>query len=292
MNVRLKSIDDKLKDEVLHSQGNYNLENVKDKFIVPKDKMQIIISHCIYNEEQFFEGVLYDDLKSNDLDVIHILDGAWNNYDGGYQSNDNTIEIINNFKDRVKEIGIKVIYEKHPENKIWESEPIKRNYQIKRIKELFGDKPYYNIVKDGDEIFHHLSGRQNSWLKKDLVEWIKYDQNIGLINCNAHYSDISLLTPRMFPSTRDLHYYTGKSMVIHDENHNIVSNYNPDVRNSGDPKLCFVYQSMMLINKFTIRNKQRQMDKIPFVKYIESQKGNDPCVHKHTLRSERLIEHT
>ena len=83
MNVRLKSIDDKLKDEVLYSQGNYTLENVKDKFIVPKDKMQIIISHCIYNEEQFFEGVLYDDLKINDLDVIHILDGAWNNYDGG-----------------------------------------------------------------------------------------------------------------------------------------------------------------------------------------------------------------
>lgn len=72
-------------------------------------------------------------------------------------------------------------------------------------------------------------------------------------------------------------------MVLHDENHNVVADYNPDIRNSGDPKLCFVYQSMMLINKFTIRNKQRQLDKMPFVKYIESQKGNIPC-------TERLIE--
>ena len=36
----------------------------------------------------------------------------------------------------------------------------------------------------------------------------------------------------------------------------------------------------LLINKFTIRNKQRQMDKIPFVKYIESQKGTDECEFK------------
>ena len=281
---RLKTIDEKLKDEVLHSQGNYTLETVREKFIIPKNDMQLIISHCIYNEEQFFEGVLYDDLKINDLDAIHILDGAWKNFEGGYQSNDNTLEIINNFRDRAEKIGVKVIYEKHPENEIWESEPVKRNYQLKRIREIFGDKPYYNLVKDGDEFFHHLSGRQNSWLKKDLVEWIKYEQNIGLINFNAYYSDISLLTPRLFPSTRNLHYYTGKSMVVHDENHNIISDYNPSVRNSGDPKLCFVYQSMMMINKFTIRNKQRQLDKIPFVDYIESQKGNEPCTH--TLRSD------
>jgi hypothetical protein len=286
MNKRLRTIKEKLDDEVTHSQGIYDLEYVTDKFITPKDSMKIIISHCIYNEEQFFEGVLYDDLKINDLDAIHILDGAWENFEGGYQSNDNTLEIINNFRDRAEKIGIKVIYEKHPENKIWESEPIKRNYQLKRIREIFGDKPYYNLVKDGDEFFHHLSGRQSTWMKKDLIEWIKYEQNIGLMNCNAFYSDISLMTPRLLPSTRNLHYYTGKSMVFHDENHNLVADFNPNIRNSGDPKLCFVYQNMMIINKFTIRNKKRQLDKEPFVDYIESQKGDTLCT---AIQYEKLI---
>jgi hypothetical protein len=274
---KFKTIEEKLEDEVLYSQGSIDLPHARDKHIV-KDQINIIISHCIYNEEQYLQEVLYDDLKINDLDAIHILDGAWKNFKGSSQSTDRTIEIIKDFTDRAATIGIKVIYEKHPEDKIWESEPVKRNYQLDRVRELF-PKLHYNIIKDGDEIFHHMSGRQNSWLKKDLVQWIKTENNIGLINCNAWYSDISLFTPRMFPSTRRLHYYTGKSMIIHDENHNIISDYNPTVRNSGDPKLCFVYQSMMLINKFTVRNKERQKDKIPFVKYIESQRGNIPCVY-------------
>lgn len=280
MNKKIKSIHEKLQDEVNYSSGNYDMNTVKEKFLVYKKEMQVIIAHCIYNEEQFFEEVLYDDLKINDLDAIHILDGAWDKFKGGYESTDRTKSIVDEFRKKVEPLGIKVIYETNPEKSIWKSEPVKRNYQLERIKNLFGKYPYYIIVKDGDEVFHHLSGRINTWIKKDLIKWIKYEQNIGLINCNAHYSDISLLTPRMFPSTRDLHYYTGKSMIIHNENHNVISDYNPDVRNSGDPKLCFVYQSMMLINKFTIRNKQRQMDKIPFVKYIESQKGTDECEFK------------
>lgn len=277
MNKRLKTIEEKLQDEVNYSSGNYTMDIVKDKFLIPKEKMQVIIAHCIYNEEQFFEEILYDDLKINDLDAIHILDGAWNKFKGKHESTDRTKEIIENFRQKVIPLGIDVIYESNPDGKIWESEPIKRNYQFQRIREIYGKYPYYVIIKDGDEIFHHLSGRVNSWLKKDLVEWIKYDNNIGLMNANAWYSDISLLTPRLFPSTRKLHYYTGKSMVIHDENHNIISDYNPNIRNSGDPRFCFVFQNMMFINKYTIRNKQRQKDKMPFVKYIESQKGTEIC---------------
>jgi hypothetical protein len=47
------------------------------KFIIPKDDMKIIIAHCIYDEEQYLEKCLEDDLKINDLDIIHILDGPW-----------------------------------------------------------------------------------------------------------------------------------------------------------------------------------------------------------------------
>ena len=285
---KFETISEKIRKEVIHSNNGHILSKkesdakftkTENRFLVPKNKMKIIISHCIYNEDQFFEGCLYDDLKINDLDAIHILDGAWQNFKGDYQSNDKTLEIIKDFTERAKKIDIQVIYEKHPKNKIWESESIKRNYQLDRIREIFGvdNVPYYNILKDGDEFFHHLSGRQNSWLKRFFIDGFNRSDNIGLINANAYYSDIGMYAPRLFPSNRKLHYYTGKSMVIHDENHNIVADYNPTIRNSGDPRICFKYQSIMIVNKFTIRNKQRQKDKIPFIKHIESQKGNIPC---------------
>lgn len=254
------------------------VEEKRKQFIVPKEQMQIVIAHCIYNEEQYFEECLNDDLKINDLDAIHILDGAWTHTEGEYKSTDNTVKIIDKF--RKENPSIQVIYETHPNKEKWFSEPVKRNYQFDQIRSIFGDNPFYILIKDGDEMFHHTSGRQNTWIKKDLVEWIKYENNIGLINSNAWYSDISLLTPRLFPSTRKCHYYTGKSMVIHDENHNIISDYNPKVRNSGDPKLCFVYQSTILINKFTIRNKARSDLKTEFVKFIESQDGTDACEYE------------
>ena len=198
----------------------------------------------------------------------------------GQSSKVHMYQIIDRFREKVKPFGIQVIYESNPDKTIWKSEPVKRNYQLDRIRHTFGKNPYYVIIKDGDEIFHHLSGRINTWLKKDLTDWIKYENNIGLMNANAYYSDISLMTPRMFPSTRKIHYYTGKSMVLHDENHNLISDYNPSVRNSGDPRLCFAYHSIILINKFTIRNKQRKKDKKPFVDFIESQKGIESCKYE------------
>ena len=290
---KFKTIDEKLKDEVIHGNNSYLLSQKEfnekivekqNKFLVPKNEMKIIISHCIYNEDQFFQGCLFDDLKINDLDAIHILDGAWGEQpNGNYQSTDKTLEIITDFIARAKEIGIEVIYDKHPKNQIWESEPIKRNYQLNRIRELFGNNLYYNILKDGDEFFHHLSGRQNTWLKKDFIEWIKFPNNIGLMVTNAYYSDnigysdLQMSTPRFLPSTKKLHYYTGKSMMFCDEFHNIVSDFNPRVKQPGSPSLFFNYTSMMIINKFTIRNHQRQKDKKPFVDFIEAQKGNIPC---------------
>jgi hypothetical protein len=270
------TIESKLRAEVKYSMGSLTMEQARTKFIIPKDDMKIIIAHCIYDEEQYLEKCLEDDLKINDLDIIHILDGPWKHYDRRID-NSKTLDIINKFT--VDHPEIRVVYETR---EYWESEPIKRNYQFTSIAEIFKG-PYYVIIKDGDEFFHHLSGRQNSWLKKDLVEWIKYDNNIGLITCNAWYSDISLLVPRMFPSTRPVHYYTGKSMVIHDENHNIISDYNPTVRNSGDPKLCFVYQTMILINKYTLRDKERAEAKIKFVKYIESQNTSKECIYSTNL---------
>jgi hypothetical protein len=266
------TIEEKLQAEL--DYGSYdNIKQVREKFLT--DGIKIIIAHTIYNEEQFIDECLEDDLKINDLDAIHILDGAWEKQGNGSPvSTDDTPEIIYRFQQRHPEI--QVIYE--VPKSLWKSEPEKRNYQLDRIRKMFNE-PYYVIVKDGDEFFHHTSGRQNSWLKKDLKQWIDLPDNIGLINCNAWYSDISLLTPRMFPSSRRLHYGTQKSMILHDENHSIVADYNPRVRNSGDPKICFVYQSMILVNRYTIRNEQRKKEKIPFVKYIESQDGSGCCTY-------------
>lgn len=255
------------------------VQKLYNRITTPKHYMTLVIAHCIYNEAQFMKECLYDDLKINDVDIIHIMDGAWKHFEGGEASNDGTIEIIKEFKEKAEKVGIQVIYENHPSNKIWNSESEKRNYQFKRIHEICGKDPHYIMVKDGDEFIHPLSGRKNFWMKMELLK-IYMDPSplkVGLIEANPWYFDNKMITPRLFPSNEQFHYYTEKSMAIHDGNCNMVADYNPQINNI-DTKRCYLLKSFIFINRLHIREKNRRDAKNPFVKHLTSQiNTTDKC---------------
>ncbi len=116
-----RTIDQKLDDEVkynlpdrIHTRKQKEALRAEQEkvYLVPKEQMGFAIAHCIYNEAQHFKEVLMDDLRMCDVDLIHILDGAWEKFeDGTPMSNDSTMEIIREFIPQAEEVGIKVIYE-------------------------------------------------------------------------------------------------------------------------------------------------------------------------------------
>ena len=169
-------MEEKLKEEVRlgfpisrkwsKKQFDKKLDEMRNKFIVSKDKMKLIVAYCIVNEQEFIEKSLYATIKINDIDAIHILDGGWEHGVNAIQSDDKTFEIVMNFGQKT---GIDIIWVKNPHNKLWSSEPEKRNYQLQDIQKRFGGSPYYVLIRDGDEVIRFSTGRNSVWLKKDLV---------------------------------------------------------------------------------------------------------------------------
>lgn len=262
------------------------LQDLYNRVTAPPEYMTLVIAHCIYNEAQFFRETLMDDLKINDVDIIHIMDGSWRHFDGTAQSNDGTIQIIEQFKQEAEKVGIKVIYESHPEGKIWESESEKRNYQFERIHQIVGNTPHYIMVKDGDETIHFLSGKKRAWMKMSLLKiYMDSPVKLGMINVNTWFFDSNLTTPRLFPSNEPYHYHTERSMTIHDGKCNLICDYNPTIMNI-DKKKCFVIPDFIFINKLNIRQLERQSAKLPHVRHLEKQaRSNEACKFNSSLAS-------
>lgn len=284
---KFRTLGEKLEDEIKYNLPDRILtRKEKDKLLeeqhvvyyVPKQKMGFAIAHCIYNEEQHLEECLYDDLRMNDVDLIHILDGAWEKFeDGSIGSTDKTIEIVSKFMVEAKKYDIDVVYENNPKNTLWANQGEKRSYQLDSIKKYYKGKRHYTLVKDGDELFHFLSGRQNIWLKRDFVEWFDKPINIGLLNANSYYGDTNMWGVRLFPSNIPIHYATNRSMVIHDKDHNVVCDYNPETFKVDNSK-CFKFADFILINQWTTRPARRINQKKSYIDYRLAERFADkPC---------------
>ncbi|MHA2092850.1 MAG: glycosyltransferase family A protein [Candidatus Kariarchaeaceae archaeon] len=276
--VKFKSIEEKLAFEVecgypleklSKKQYEEKLQEQRDVYLIPREKMTFVIAHCIYNEVEYFKDCLEDDLKFNDVDVIHIMDGAWEHYSGGTpESNDGTLEIISEFRKKAKAIGIEVIYESKDladNGGIWRNQGEKRNSQLKAIDDII-DEPYYILIKDGDEFVHFLNGRQSIWIKRDMVEWQKTSNDVGILRTNSFNSDIDLWGARFLPSTNKVHYYSEKPMIIHDTEHKVVMNYNTNGFGINNSR-CFKFASLMFINHWNKRNFDRVVKKEGYIKH-------------------------
>ena len=280
----MKTIEEKLVDEVKFGypisrkwskkQFNQKLQEVRDKFITAGNSIKLVIAYTIYNEEQYIGKSLEECFKINDIDAIHLLDGAWEMGGDSINSTDKTKQIVLDF---AKTSPIPVIFEENPHERLWETESEKRNYQLKRIKEKFGTK-CYALVRDGDEIIRSSTGRNNIWLKKDLVNWYP---DIGLILTYAYHSDIvSMIGARIIPMGEGIHYYSERSMIIHDRNCDLLLNYNPNEGNKGNTERNFVYQSIFFVNLWNIRTSKRLDDKSQFADFQSTQiHNNGKCTY-------------
>lgn len=237
------------------------------------DDLKLIIAHCVYNEEDFILECLENDLKIVDLDAIHILDGAWCN--GGKRepiSTDRTFEIIKEFQ---KKTDIPIYIESHPTNDFWSSEGEKRNYQLKQIEKLFPDKKAYAFIKDADEILLANNGRETYWLKGSLSGWYP---DVALLTAYAYNSSVGGDGCRFIPLEFGIHYYTEKTMIIHDAVHNTIIDYNSDDNSKTNVNQIthqiFNFSSYRLINMWQKRSKERLKEKAIFDKFRVTQINN------------------
>lgn len=255
--------EDEMKKEI---DKNYN--------IYTNDDLRLVVAHCMYNEEQNLERCLNNDLEIIDLDAIHILDGAWENSGAKSPiSTDRSFEIIEEFR---KKTDIPIILEHYPEKSWWKSEGEKRNHQLKLIQKMFDGTKTYAFIKDCDEVLMANTGRQTFWIKGSFANWYP---DIGLLTTYGYNSSIGGDGARFIPLGFDIHYYTEKTMVIHDKDHNILVDYNGDngnrqiTVNQGKHQI-FNFNSYRLINNWNIRNKNRMREKSIFDNFRVKQFNN------------------
>jgi hypothetical protein len=245
----------------LYDWGEEEFSNAVNDFKDTLDNcdFKLVVAMSVYNEEQFLESSVDNTIACiSDIDGIHILDGAWKVGGDSPVSTDRTPEIVDRLKEKYP--NVQIVYESKD---IWESEGDKRNYQLKRIEEIFGKS--YIIVKDGDEFFKFTNGRDHIFLKIKLAQ--KYPA-IGLINTYRYGGEKAGLGVRLIPSHTNLHYHTGKAMVLHDEKCNIMCDYNHDNFFVINNK-CFTFEGMIYVNHWNIRESNRQWAKEEYLQFYQ-----------------------
>lgn len=246
--------------------------------VYTNDDIKLVIAHCIYNDEDFIEKVLEDDLQMPDIDMIHVIDGAWEHGGKSVNSTDRTKEIVEDF---AKRSPIPVVFVENKTGKLWKSESEKRNHQLDLIEKEFPNDKCYVFVKDGDEIIKNNNGRRLVWTKAVLAE--AYPE-VGLVRAYADGSKREGKTPRFIPTGQGIHYYTGKSMCIHNKSHNVLVDYNE----LGEPTVnlldikVFYLDEIFIVNYWVMRNKERIKEKHIFDVFRDEQdktfeSQNIPC---------------
>lgn len=234
------------------------------KKFLDESKFKIVVALCIYNEEDTIYETLENCKKIADLDGIHILDGAWKNglTEQSHTSSDKTsAEIMRWIKDTNNEY--KVVIERNPEKTVFESESVKRNYQLDRIHELFGKS--YIFVLDGDEKIRFNCGRDNIFLKEHLYhQWPR----IVIIKTYSHNGLNGHIGARVIPSGYGIHYHTDKPMVVHSEDHRILCDYNFHYEPSVSKNETYDFDIMFLVNGWNTRAVERVRQKDDYSEWV------------------------
>lgn len=255
---------------------------IKEYYNYTNDDLKLIACHCMYNEQDNIVECLENDLKIVDIDAIHILDGAWKNGGKTPNTTDNTFNLIEEFK---KITDIPIIVESHPTGDYWESEGEKRNYQLKRVEELYPNQKAYAFIKDCDETIESNTGRQTYWIKGSFSGWYP---DIGLLSAFGYNSSAGGEGARFIPLGFGIHYYTEKTMIIHDATCTTIVDYNNDMidphtktRITQGLHNIFNFSSYRLINRWNIRNKDRLKEKSVFDNFRATQFNNSgKCKYK------------
>ena len=175
----------------------------------------------VYNGGQFLAETLHGIIsRIKDINVIHIHDGSWEN--SGYDainSTDDTEKIIEDINVQYGE-DIQIIYEKS--DHIWHNPSEKRNHQLKLISETF-EEPYTILWLDDDEEIRFRTGIEEIWIRELCAEL----QRPAIIDTYAYNASDQLLTARLIPSGKGIHWHSERAMCLHDMDCHVIIDWTP-----------------------------------------------------------------
>ena len=268
--IRYQNPDRKLsKKQCLEMMQEYG----EEQYVSP-EYFKLAIAHCVYNEEKMLMECLENDLIINDVDIIHILDGAWEGYgEKEVNSTDRTKEIVDKFRKKIEEhkLEIEVIFEENPNGRLWKNESEKRNYQFKAIDKACKNTAHYTFIKDADELFHLTTGQKTVWLKRDLGSFYNLDHDLGCVRVYPYQFKQGLTEPRLFPSSKDYHFHSDRPRLIHDDKHTPVIDYHPPTFNMyGSNEVKFIPDTIVIIDKPQFRDDDRISQKNKYTDVIDT----------------------
>lgn len=182
---------------------------------------KLVVCIIAYNEE----CTITDALKSALLikpDAIQIFDGAWKHGGPTIDSTDRMKQRIEIFAEHT-EIPVSL---SEPGDAYFEDQSAKRNQAMISIREEFGSDTWV-LVLDGDEEIILPYGPREFDLKKHLEGL----ESIGLATIRAYaYGEPESFVDglRLFHLGKKVHYYSERTMTLHDENCQMVQNYDPE----------------------------------------------------------------
>jgi len=176
---------------------------------------------------------------------VYVLDGKW--YDKNISSFDGTKDIITSSR-----IGL---FKTHWINaQKWGSQANKRNWLWKFLDTTIEEDCWYLII-DGDEEIITQDGTTIEL--KPTLEQVKEDFILlesGPHNENIDYP-LEYFQARLIRGHKDIHWYTGDAMVVHDKNCEKMMDY-------GRGYLYKPYnwlKNMMILNKWILRHKTKTL---------------------------------
>jgi hypothetical protein len=221
---------------------------------------RIVVNTIVLNEQENIVHYLNNLRRVRDLWAVEILDGSWS--DGpNINSTDRTEEIVEAWK-QINFVPFETYYAVSEEK--WRTESEKRNELLKRTEDKYGE--CWVFVLDADESVKFPNGRVGISLSKILSEY----HNGGVIKAYGYNSTNALPTLRFIPTKKGIHYHTELAMILHDNECNVLIDYNPtrfyqsrDTWNLND---------MIIVNYWGLRSGERQFTKY---KYFHQQKYQD-----------------
>ena len=215
--------------------------------------MKLVACLVVYNEETFIEESIKNLFKIQDLDAIEILDGAWVSGGSSPISTDRTRSIIEKL---ALTSPCPINWTQNTD--YWESEPLKRNWQLSQIEKKYGADTWI-FWFDGDEEIHFHTGLNSIKLKPFLSTVTK----CGIVDTFGYGFSIPYPGPRFIPLGKGIHFYSEMANHLHDKDCHTIMNWG--LYQQKQP--CWFMKDFFIVTHWMYRNGVRLQDKIEYYKF-------------------------
>lgn len=207
---------------------------------------KLVAAISTYNDSKIILDTLESLRRIKDLDAVDVLDGAWFHGGDTLNSSDGTLQVVDDFR-LSKRSNFEVFHTYRAMAQLYKSESEKRNWHLEDIWHRFGEDSWIFVI-DADEELEMLEPEIEI---KPLLQGNK----CGIIDAHSISTPTMLPSLRLFPPLPNLHYHTNKAMCVHDENCNVIMDYELQV--ISQPEKVYKINEFKLLNKGTQRSPER-----------------------------------